>query len=250
MSEVLSQDNTLEAKVKDIVSQAAVDNISGEEMWMTLVYSGVALGVEYSREYFTQAGYEHVATLRDSISKIEAKLLLITDDETYKAISGLRDEFLRSLQKHASTLTEGHAKAWEENYGIPEDIIQGAHADEKALQRIGFFAMSRVPLYFFGWDRAVKGGTFSGMKCHCLSCVVEAITEPISPTKALNAAIKKAGGIADLMSGFGQFLVNESKEQLTKLLQGVVHDHDHEKSKVSVDDILKMAMKSSRDSAK
>jgi hypothetical protein len=248
LGELIIESGRLDSKVEEIVNEATnTGNLVGDSLWRTLVFSGIQLGIDSVKSHFMAFGASQLNYLRSVIKTINERLPYLSgDDDTFKAMTEIRDKLTGSLREHCKVVTDAHVDSMKSLYAIPEKYVTATSPlddiPKKEFQRIGFFAMNRAPMYFFAWELADRDGSLSTLKCTCSECLIKKLSGPINPSKELNAAIERIGGIDEVLAKYGRFLIDGARDGLNRISEGVddIHSTLDEKA---IDSIMADAMK-------
>lgn len=219
-------------KVSEIVNAATTDSsLSGEQLWNSLVYSGVSLGADEVQRYFIGQTNSMVHLLRELINRLEVAQAM-TDDEiavwSFQAISAYIHEALRG---RAAALVSMHAKEASEMYGIDPELITGDLEPEQhprnMLISAGHTAYRKMPGYFMAWSTGTRSGELAKLKCHCSQCIAACLPDnPVFENDELDMAMTHFGGLDGTFAAFGVFLITECREALYREISGLGDAHN------------------------
>lgn len=250
LTDLLLQERTIDAKINKLIARCTgEENLTGEALWQSLAASGFNLGVDSTKGFFTQLVSKHIYGLRESIKKLDTLLEMPLDDEAYKAIAAVKSGFAKELLDNANVARGNFASAMMDMYGVPKEYVDGtkdiSQVPDVDLQRIGLFAMSKAPAYFYAWQATEADGSLQKYKCKCHVCLGKDLPPPNSISEVITKASERHESLDKLLVAFASFLLDQFSISLANLVEGVpVYNHDAEEE--SAEEALNKVLKGLR----
>lgn len=248
-SDGVVNDPALRGRVKEIVDACSRGNLVGEDLWTTLVYSGVALGVESSQKYILGQVRDGATAFRTTLDELDRLILLLSDEDAISKVKSLREVIQIGLKTRVDAATSMQASESSKLFGISEEVLL-ADTDPREipnheLQKIGFRASEMQKPYYTAWMKLRRVGALSDLKCRCHACVGAKLPrdEPIDVFAESAAMIDSLGG--DYGSGLEEFAISVIEDQ-RRTLQAIIELRDpHEvESTTPADELMKNVMDS------
>lgn len=218
-------------KVQEIVDAATADpTLAGQQLWHSLVYSGVSLGVDETQRHFTGQIQGTVDMLRDLINRLDTARAMTDDETAIRSLQAIKEHVQTLLKDRASALASTHAKQAAELYGVDPLLITGDLDPEEhprnMLISAGHTAYRKMPEYFVAWSMGTRLGSLAKLKCHCSQCIRTCVTQGTYENDELDMAMTYFGGLDNTFLTFGVFLITECREALYRELSGLDSTHD------------------------
>lgn len=246
-SDIVMRDPSLTKKVEAIVTEATSDqHLTGERLWASLAYSGVALGVERAQRHIVEHMMETLRSQRMMISKLDEVILQQNDQEAIKPLNDFRKELVSALSRRAESIRSINLQEAANMYGLTEEILMGAEEPASLsrglLQLAGHTAYRKMPMYFIAWSYVTRTGEISKLKCRCSNCIFDAVKDKtIVELDEVGEHLKLFNGeLSDLFITFAVFLITEFRESLGKSIEGIDRHEDTSDAVQMTKDVMKM----------
>lgn len=246
-SDIVMRDTTLAKKVEDIVSEATSDaHLTGERLWASLAYSGIALGVERAQRHIVDHMLETLRSQRAMIAKLDEVILQQNDPEAIKSLDNFRKELVSALSRRADHIRSINLQEAANMYGLTEEILMGteepASLPRDVLQLAGHTAYRKMPMYFIAWSYVTRTGAIGKLKCHCSNCLFNEVRDKtIVELEEITEHLKLFNGeLAGLFTTFAVFLITEFREALGKSIDGIDRHEETSDAAQMTKDVLKM----------
>lgn len=234
-----------------LVDAKALPNLVGEELWRSLAFSGVAVGVESTMSIMRNSGTKTIQELRELLDNLTKIIQLVDDDEAIKMVSGVQEQLRKRLAEHANHLRSAVMAEANRVYEIEEDDMEAfvaGEADNMRLQLVGHRSFRSRADLFGAWVLLNRLDKAKSMKCMCSDCIIHAVhrlttedTKEIKDTdSAMQDAMAQYGGLSELYATYGLFLLDLMQKKIEEAQEGTepVHEGDGAHT-VAVDHILK-----------
>jgi hypothetical protein len=216
-----------EAKVDNIIKQATSSNFAGDELWKTIAYSGVALGVEQAQIHYYRIQSDSASMLRGMLTSVDAAIMMCTEDDLLGRLKGIRKQLADALRERSEALKETIMSSYEDTLGIPRSMLESDTTYEPSTyELVGLTAFNKYPAYFLAWNHFDFTGKLSKMSCRCGGCMVNALaTERVESGDGLSGAVIRHGGVGATFRKFGEFLISDCRKAFFSLLEGTEPGH-------------------------
>lgn len=250
-SDTVVNDPRLSSRVKEIIDSAISQNLAGEALWSTLVYSGVALGVESSQGFILEFMRNSAEAYRSTVDELGKLIMLQSDADSIEKLTSMKDVIQQGLKARVDHAIAMQASESSKLFGIPEDVILSdkdvREYPAADLQKMGHRASEQQRLYFLGWMHLRRKGLLEGMQCRCHVCVQRTLPKDtrIDLFEEIGLLIDEFGG--DVGATFEEFAVSVIEDQ-RKTVQAVIdmrNPHDKPDG-ASADEITRNVMQSLR----
>lgn len=250
LTDLLLQERSVDSRINKVIERSTAESsLTGEALWQTLVASGVNIGVDATKMFFTQLLSRQIFNLRNAIKMLDDSLQFITDDEAYKKVAEVKSAFAKELLDNANVVRGNFATSMVEMYGVPKQYLDGTKdmgsITEQELQCIGLFAMEKAPSYFYAWQAADEDDSLQSYKCRCLVCLTKDRTPKRSMSEAISTGAARYGALDKLLVAFARFLMDEFSSNLSRLIDGVQpysHDSEDESTDEAVGKVIRGLM--------
>lgn len=228
-SDGVVNDPELSGRVKEIIDAANRNYLAGEQLWTTLVYSGIALGVESSQKYILGQIRDGAAAFRASVDELDKIIMLLTDEDAIEKVRTLRENISAGLKARVDAAISIQAAESSKLFGIPEHmLLEDKDLREyrpSELQKIGYRASEMQKGYFVAWMKLRRLGLLEEMECRCHQCVGNKLPrdKPVDTYEESAALIDAYEG--DFGSGLEEFAISVIEDQ-RRTLQAVIELRD------------------------
>lgn len=250
-SDGVVNDPQLAGRVKEIIDAANRTYLVGEPMWTTLVYSGVALGVESAQKYILEQIRVGAQTFRSTVDELDQLTLLLTDEDAIQKVKSISDVIKAGLKQRVDAATSIQAAESSKVFGLSEQVLlDDGNPREIAsteLQKIGVKAAELQKGYFSAWMYLRRVGLLSDMKCLCHQCVGSKLPrdKPIDHFEEVSMLIDAFDG--DYGAGLEEFAISVIEDQRKTLLQVIELGSPHGGGEsASADAMMRNVMESLR----
>jgi len=242
-------------KVESIVSLAQQDtSLSGEALLLSLVYSGVALGVDEAQTFLTNHMQELLPGLRGVVSMIDADLGMSTDAEMAEALTAIRAPVADMLRSRIAIMTAAYINHVESTFGVPEKCITAADwrkdTPREEILSIATAFFVRNPAAVLGWYQTVNDASAPKMACRCPGCYANTFSKQENPSasRAIQRIVSGGGTLDAALLGYGVYLIDNLREQIESIAEGGsgLHEIDERASEKVSEDFITRLRKNAR----
>lgn len=247
----LTQAENFRNKCREVVSGLAdSSDLHGAELYVSLVLSGAALGIEEAMRSQVNTNMEVLARVRTFVSRLNAAILTCADEESIGIMREVKTVFENDLRERAANVRGAIVRdAWD-RYRIPESALTEEDADitPSTLQEVGYKTFMSTTMLFFAWDHAKASGKWEGMKCRCAGCIMNALDKlPEDPAEATFTVFKNHGGMAPTFAQFGSYMVGMMRDNLVSAMEGTKVGHEQPDAEMNAEAAMQAAMRALRE---
>ena len=230
----------------------ASPGVKDNNFLMSLILSGAALGMEQMMRRTASMQTASLHTMRKFLAKLDSAIPQIDDVESLKVLTEIRDTFRDDLRQRAQVVRQSMVNdAWD-NYRIPEGLLvsstPASDIANKTLEAIGYKTFTSTPMLFAGWSHVQEIGGYARMKCSCPGCTISKLERPPEDMqKVIFDTFDRYGGAGGAFLRFGEYMLEQMRDALTKQMEGSGPDHEVGGEGQSPQAIMEAAMKALRE---